>query len=76
MMGECNCACMPVQNPFGRDGLLFSAFPVFCSVGSFSFLWFSTSVFPDTPLFWLTFIWVKFFCVVIMVLCLCVFLFV
>lgn len=48
----------------------------FVQFGSFSFLWFSTSVFPDTPLFWLTFIWVIFFlCVVIMVLCLCVFLF-
>lgn len=73
MMGECNCACMPVQNPFGRVGLFLSAFPVFSSVVSFYFFCFSTSVFPDTTLFWLSFI-LFIFCVVIMVLCLCVFL--
>lgn len=73
MMGECNCACMPVQNPFGRVGLFLSAFPVFGSVLSFSFFGFSTSVFPDKTLFWLSVI-EGFFCVVILVLCLRVFL--
>lgn len=73
MMGECNCACMPVQNPFGRVGLFLSAFPVFCSIVSFSFFGFSTSVFPDITLSWLSFS-LFIFCVVIMVLCLCVFL--
>lgn len=28
-MGECNCACMPEQNTFGRVGLFLSAFPFF-----------------------------------------------
>lgn len=48
MMGECNCACMPLQKPFGRSALFVSAFPLFLQ---FSFF----GIFPDTPLFWLTF---------------------
>lgn len=28
MIGECNCACMPAQNPFGCDDLFLSASPV------------------------------------------------
>lgn len=70
-MGECNCACMPVQNPFGRVGLFFC-------IPCFWFCWFL--------LFWLiykcfsliqTFFWLSFgliFCVVILVLCLWLFL--
>lgn len=29
MIGECNCACMPAQNPFGRFDLFLCAPPVF-----------------------------------------------
>lgn len=72
-MGECNCACMPVQNPFGRVGLFISAFPVFCSIVFLLFLWFLNKCFPWYNPFWLSFI-SFIFCVVIMVLCLCVFL--
>lgn len=72
MIGECNCACMPVQNLFGRAGLFLYAFPVFCWVVSFSFLGFSTSVFPRTILFCFSFFFQFSFCVVITVLCLCV----
>lgn len=73
MMGECNCACMPVQNPFGRDVLFLFAFPVFCSTVSFYFIGFSTSVFPDKLFF--AFLILVYFFVLIIVLCLCVFLF-
>lgn len=72
MMGECNCACMPVQNPFGRFDLILFAFPLFCSVVfQLFFFGFPTSVPPDTtPLGFPEF----FFCVVFMLLCLCAFL--
>lgn len=48
MMGECNYACMPVQNPFGRFDLILFAFTLFCSVVFFFFFSFPTSVPPDT----------------------------
>lgn len=71
MMGECNCACMPVQNSFGCDGLSF-CIPCVCSTVSFHFLDLSTSVFPDLHFF--AFLFLVNVCVVIKVLCLRVFL--
>ena len=71
MMGECNCARMPVLNPFGRVGLLLSAFPVFRSIVSFSSFDFSSSVFPETTLF-LAFLWFNFLCCDYGVVCVCV----
>lgn len=62
MMGECNCARMPVQNPFGRVGLFLSAFPVFCPILSFSFFGFSTSVSLIQPFFCLSFVSFIFLC--------------
>lgn len=60
MMGECNCACMPVQNSFGRDGLSF-CIPCVCSTVSFHSVDFSTSVFPD-KLFFAFLLLVNFLC--------------
>lgn len=69
MMGECNCACMPLQKPFGRSALFVSAFLFFLQFSFFGF----GCIFPNTPLFWLTFFWFfplfLYFCVVIIVLC-------
>lgn len=63
MMGECNCACMPVLNPFGRDVLFsFFAFPVCCSTVSFYFIGSSTSVFPDQHSFCLLSSFIYFCC--------------
>lgn len=62
MMGECNCACMPVQNSFGRNGLLISAFPGFL-FSCFLLLWFHYKCFPwYTPFLAYLFIWVIFLC--------------
>lgn len=69
MMGECNCACMPLQKPFGRSALIVSAFLFFLQFSFFGF----GCIFPNTPLFWLTFFLFfplfLYFCVVIIVLC-------
>lgn len=76
MMGECNCACMLVlvQNLFGRVGFFLSASPVFCSVVSYSFFGFPTSLFPNTTQFlWLSFTLLN-FCVVLLRCCVCLFL--
>lgn len=72
MMGECNCACMPVLNPFGRVGLLLSAFPVFRSIVSFSSFGFSSSVFPETTLILAFLCLVYFLCCDYGVVCVCV----
>lgn len=70
MMGECNCARMPVQNPFGRVGLFLSAFLVWFVQLISSLPLVSQQVFsliqPDI----LAFLYLVFFCVVITVLCL------
>lgn len=34
MIGECNCACMPAHNPFGRFDLFLYASPVSSCIGS------------------------------------------
>lgn len=51
MMGECNCACMPLQKPFGRSALIVSAFLFFLQFSFFGF----GCIFPNTPLFGLLF---------------------
>lgn len=68
MIGECNCACMPAQNPFGRFDLFLCAPPVFSWI-DFS-LWIPFKCFfPHTLFLGLTFIYL-FFCIVV---CWCVF---
>lgn len=74
MMGECNCACMPLPIPFDHSGLLFflqslgliQLFPFPSLVSSFFFFpWYN-------PLLWLTLFFGYVLCL-IPVLCLCVF---
>lgn len=56
MIGECNCACMPAQNPFGRFDLFLCAPPVFSWI-DFS-LWIPFKCFsPHTLFLGLTFIY-------------------
>lgn len=56
MIGECNCACMPAQNPFGRFDLFPCAPPVFSWI-DFS-LWIPFKCFfPHTLFLGLTFIY-------------------
>lgn len=50
MIGECNCACMPAQNPFGCYDLFLSASPVSSCTGLP--LWIPFKCFPTNPFGW------------------------
>lgn len=70
MMGECNCACMPLQKPFGRSALFVSAFLFFffSSLSLVLVVFSLTHPFFGLP-FFLFFPLFLYFCVVIIVLC-------
>lgn len=70
MIGECNCACMPAQNPFGRFDLFLCAPPVFSWI-DFS-LWIPFKCFFPSYTFFGAHLYLFPFCIVV---CWCVFYF-
>lgn len=69
-MGECNCACMPVQNPFGRSFSFRIPYVLFSYYFFFIFPWFPYKYFP-----WYNPFGFPLFCFLVLCLwcCVCVF---